>query len=158
MRLADSHSPIPMMEEDFPEVRWIHGDDLCNCTFQRIGHWTNPYIAETLEVRLCCIWEELYKQYPDYVRRMGGFWNQNTGEYESEPADWDNDEMDMPKALWHRQLARRKSMSLDDVRTNYRQRSGERPKKVAVRKERQYSPTQLARARDRDLRAAGWVD
>ena len=35
-----------------PEIQWKHGDDLCDCTFQRIGFWTNPYLAKTLQVRL----------------------------------------------------------------------------------------------------------
>ena len=145
------------MEEDFPEVVWINGDDLCNCAFQRIGQWTNPYIGETLEVRLCCIWEELYKQYPEHVRRTQGFWNDNTGKFEAGTRDWDSDESDMPLYLWYRQLARRSGRDLNSVRDEYKWRKSERPKKVEKREEVSFSQRDVDAAKRRMLRASGWI-
>lgn len=98
-----------------PDVKWKHGDDLCDCTFQRIGTWTNPYLAETLEVRMCCIWNEIYKQYPEYVRTIPAYWDYNTESWETEPRAWDGEE-DMPKAMWHRQFAALTGTSVAEVR------------------------------------------
>ncbi len=72
---------------------WDVQDDQCDCTYQRIGYWNNPYIGETLEVRLCCVWGELEKQYPQFFRRT-----------QIEPAAW-NGEADMPRSIWYRQQA-----------------------------------------------------
>ena len=149
--------PSLPMEEDFPEVRWIIGDDLCDCTFQRIGWWTNPYLGETLEVRLCCIWEEIYKQFPEHVRRIPGYFNDNTGRFEAGTRTWDSDEADMPVSFWFRQLARRTGRSLESIRQEYRGREHERPKKVAQREEVRVDPKQLAEARRRMLRDSGWL-
>lgn len=101
---------------ELPDVQWKMHDDLCDCTYQRIGMWTNPYLAETLEVRMCCIWAEIYKQYPQYVRMVPAFWDYNRDEWVTEPAEW-NGETDMPLALWHRQLARKNAVSLSDARS-----------------------------------------
>ena len=32
--------------DNIPGVEWEYHDDLCDCTYQRIGFWTNPYIGE----------------------------------------------------------------------------------------------------------------
>lgn len=98
-----------------PDVQWRMHDDLCDCVYQRIGLWTNPYLAETLEVRMCCIWAELYKQYPEYVRTIPAFWDYNTEEWVTEPAEW-NGEEDMPASIWHRQLARKQGISVAEAR------------------------------------------
>ena len=103
---------------DIPDVQWIHGDDLCNCTFQRIGRWTNPYLAETLIVRMCCIWEQVYAQYPQFVQRVPAYHNLNTGDYSTDPAPWDGEE-DMPRHIWYRQLARLEGRSLAEIRNTY---------------------------------------
>lgn len=100
---------------ELPDVQWKMFDDLCDCTYQRIGMWTNPYLAETLEVRMCCIWAEIYAQHPDYVRTVPGFWDYNAGEWVTEPAEW-NGEEDMPIALWHRQLARKYGVTVSEAR------------------------------------------
>lgn len=100
---------------ELPDVRWQSGDDLCDCTYQRIGHWTNPYLAETLEVRMCCIWAELYKQFPQFVRNVPAYWNENAQRWETEPATW-NADIDMPAAMWHRQLARKYGVSVAAAR------------------------------------------
>lgn len=81
------------------DVTWSHGDDLCDCTFQQLGTWTNPYIGKTMKVRMCCLWAELFKQYPEFVQ-METF----------EPAAWDNPEFDMPKHIERRQSATRKEL------------------------------------------------
>ena len=113
-----------------PDIEWTHGDDLCDCTFQRIGWWTNPYMAETLLVRVCCIWEDIYRQYPQFVQRVSGYNDPNTGEYVSEPQDWDSAEGDMPKHLWHRYLAKKTGKSLEEVREEYK---NQEPPKAVVK-------------------------
>ena len=91
---------------------WDAEDDLCDCTYQRIGYWNNPYIGETLEVRFCCVWAEFEKQYPQFFRRT-----------QIEPAAW-NGESDMPKSIWHRQIAAFEGISLEGARSI----AGEAPK------------------------------
>lgn len=103
----------------FPEEFWNTNDDLCDCTYQRIGMWTNPYLAETLEVRMCCIWDKLYELFPGLVRVTPGFLNYNTNEWVTEPMEW-NGETDMPRAIWYRQLARNEGISVADAREKYR--------------------------------------
>lgn len=98
-----------------PDVQWKPQDDLCDCTYQRIGMWTNPYLAETLEVRMCCIWAKLYEQYPEYVRTIPAFWDYNQEGWVTEPAEW-NGEEDMPSAIWHRQVARKFGISVSEAR------------------------------------------
>ena len=95
---------LEILEQAQTEVSWDHEDDLCDCTFQRIGMWKNPYIGEMLEVRMCCIWKELYKQFPEFVRVT-----------KHEPAIWDG-ESDMPKSIWHRQLANHLGISIEEAR------------------------------------------
>jgi hypothetical protein len=98
-----------------PEKQWRVHDDLCDCVYQRIGMWTNPYLAETLEVRQCCIWAELYKMFPHLVRTIPAFWDYNADEWVTEPAEW-NGEDDMPQSMWHRQLARKLNISVPEAR------------------------------------------
>ena len=112
---------------ELPEVHWLHGDDLCDCTFQRIGMWKNPYLAATQEIRLCCVWAELGKQYPDLVRTIPGYFNENSQRWETNPWDW-NGEVEMPKALWYRQLARQLARSVADIRAEYADKDELRPK------------------------------
>jgi len=102
----------------YPEETWDVNDDACDCTFQRVGFWTNPYIGETLEVRMCCIWEELYKLFPQFVRKTPAFQNYVTGEWEG-PREWDG-ERDMPRSIWYRQLRHRTGRDLADIREEFR--------------------------------------
>ena len=95
---------LEILQNAHTEDAWDHQDDRCDCTFQRIGYWSNPYIGETLEVRMCCIWKELYKQFPEYVRVTKG-----------EPAQW-NGEADMPRSIWVRQLANETGLSVSEAR------------------------------------------
>lgn len=83
---------------------WDVHDDACDCTYQRIGYWNNPYIGETLEVRLCCVWAEFERQYPQFFRRT-----------QIEPATWDG-EADMPRSIWHRQLAKANGVGISEAR------------------------------------------
>ena len=110
------------------DTEWNNQDDLCNCTFQRVGFWTNPYIGKTLLVRFCCIWNEFHKQFPEFVLERDSFFNYNTNEYEDGPRDWDSKTSDMPKAIWYRQLATKQGKSLDEVRAEYGDQ--EPPKRV----------------------------
>ena len=101
------------------DTEWNNQDDLCNCTFQRVGFWTNPYIGKTLLVRFCCIWNEFHKQFPEFVLERDSFFNYNTNEYEDTPWEWDSKTGDMPKAIWYRQLATQTGKSLDEVRAEH---------------------------------------
>ena len=112
---------------DLPDVQWKHDDDLCDCVFQRIGLWKNPYLATTQEIRLCCVWAELGKQYPDFVRTIPGYFNENTQQWETNPWEW-NGEAEMPKAIWYRHLARKFGRPVADVRAEYAERDELRPK------------------------------
>lgn len=99
-----------------PEEFWDVNDDRCDCTYQRIGMWTNPYIAETLEVRMCCIWAELYKLFPQFVRTTPAFFDYNANEWNSEPRTWDG-EADMPDSIWYRQIARQSGRTVAEARS-----------------------------------------
>lgn len=112
--------------EHLPEDTWEVDDDACDCTFQRIGMWANPYIGKTLEVRMCCIWKQLYELFPGKVREIPGYRDQS-GEWQTEPAAWDG-ESDMPASIWYRQLANQQGRSVADVRDEYRMRDSERPR------------------------------
>ncbi len=103
---------------EMPEIQWVQGDDLCDCTFQRIGDWTNPYIGRTLRVRMCCIWAEIYKEYPQFVQEIPAFYNYNEDKFEDIPWMWDG-ETDMPKDIWHRQLAVMRQEPLDVIREKF---------------------------------------
>jgi hypothetical protein len=142
---------------NLPDVHWLVGDDLCDCTFQRIGEWTNPYLARTLRVRMCCIWERLYEQFPEYVQRLDASYDENRHRYVTEPAAWDSPDMAMPVAIWHRQLAKEQGKSLAEIRQEYAGRERERPgpNPNAVRD----VPTEdeMRFALEARLRAAGWV-
>lgn len=110
---------LALLNNDLPDVNWDNQDDLCDCTFQRIGHWTNPYIGRTMIVRLCCLWAELAKQYPQFVQEIPAFYNFNEKKWdENGPHDW-NGELDMPRAIWHRQLAVKSGLSLERIRKIY---------------------------------------
>lgn len=110
-----------------PDVQWSIGDDLCDCIYQRIGMWTNPYLAVTHEIRLCCAWAKLYEMFPETVRTIPAFWDYNNNEWITEVAEW-NGEAEMPKALWYRQLARKTGRSLADIRAEYAEKDELRPK------------------------------
>lgn len=98
-----------------PDVQWSNGDDLCDCTYQRIGMWTNPYLAITHELRFCCAWAKLYEMFPETARTISAFWDYNNHVWVTEPAEW-NGELDMPPALWHRQLARQRGITIAEAR------------------------------------------
>ena len=134
------HKSLPgqnILSTEMPEIRWEQGDDHCNCTFQRLGFWTNPYIGRTLRVRICCIWAELYKDYPQFVQEIPAFENYSDGDkYEYEPHEW-NGEADMPAHLWHRQLAVLRNEPIEDIRERFENvpppKGTPRPKVVAQR-------------------------
>ena len=83
---------------------WSNEDDLCDCVYQRLGYWNNIYIGETYEVRICCLYAEFEKTWPQYFKRT-----------QAEPAHW-NGESDMPAAIWHRQLATELGMKVSEAR------------------------------------------
>lgn len=101
---------------ELPEVQWQLGDDLCDCAFQRIGMWKNPYIATQHEIRLCCIWAKLGEMFPQYVRTIPAYFNESKQEWDTSIMVW-NGENEMPRALWHRQLARGFGISVAEARS-----------------------------------------
>lgn len=140
-----------------PDVHWLQGDDACECTFQRIGSWTNPYLGKTLRVRLCCIWAELYKQYPQFVQHIDAYYDENRHAWVPEPREWDSAEMDMPLPLWYRHLAAKTGKPLADVRAEYRDRQAERPRRVAVQGDDQPTELEVEAAKLARLRLTGWL-
>lgn len=112
---------------NLPGVAWSNQDDQCDCVYQRIGMWKNPYLAETLEIRLCCIWAKLAEQYPEFVRTIPGYFDENTKRWITEPLEW-NGQAEMPKAIWYRHLARKEGRPLSDIRQEYSQKDEQRPK------------------------------
>jgi len=123
----------PLDIETFPEVRWVHGDDLCNCTFQRIGEWTNPYLGKTLIIRQCCIWEKLLQDHPEFVQEVNGYWSDNLQEYIPHAFEWTGED-DMPRSLWYRQLAHRENKDIEQIRDEYRLQDP--PKGIPRKKEK----------------------
>ena len=112
---------------NLPDIQWNDLDDLCDCVYQRVGWWKNPYLAETLEIRFCCVWAEFYKQYPQHVRFIPGYWDPNHKEWLTEPMEW-NGESAMPKSLWYRHLARKLNRPLAETRAEYVDKDELRPK------------------------------
>ena len=151
------------MASDLPEIHWLQGDDACDCAIQRVGEWTNPYIARTFRVRLCCLYQELAKQYPQFFQEVPAFYDANRHSWRKEPAEWDSDEMDMPVYLWYRQLAALSGKPLADVRRKHEMQKHLRPKKIstAEREARAIAarPTdaEVKAARAARLKATGWV-
>lgn len=146
--------------ESLPDVHWLYGDDLCDCTFQRIGEWTNPYLGRTLRVRLCCIWAELYKLFPQFVQEAPASYDVNRHKWVIEPQPWDSEDMDMPLPIWYRQLAQQTGRSLADIRAEYSQRANERPKKLPKgkgRRLRQPMEAEVKAAHEARLRLSGWI-
>lgn len=113
MAAVDIVSALGVLPEDF----WNHEDDACDCTFQRIGMWKNPYLGETLEVRMCCIWAELYKLFPQYVRVTPAYLVDDAT-WETSVREWDG-EADMPRSIFYRQMARKDGISLAEARERY---------------------------------------
>ena len=111
-------SPLLFPPADIPEVRWTNQDDLCDCTFQRIGEWTNPYIGQTMRVRFCCVWEEFERMWPQHFERIDAGYDHNAKSYVHEPMEW-NGEDDMPRSIWYRQIQKITGQSLDQVRNQY---------------------------------------
>jgi hypothetical protein len=124
---------LNLVSDSLPDETWVHNDDLCDCTFQRIGFWTNPYIARTMKVRLCCLWAELAKDYPQFIQETAAFthYGENDKLY-PEPWKW-NGEADMPRALWYRQLAVKYGMSLEVIRDLYSEKEPPKGKPHASR-------------------------
>lgn len=131
--LTEAMAIVAAMSGVGPDVEWIHGDDLCDCTFQRIGWWTNPYIGATLLVRMCCIWEAIYAQYPQFVQRVDAFNDYNADVFTKETRDWDSTDADMPRALWYRQIAHRTGLTLAEVRVQYADQEPPRRLRAAAR-------------------------
>lgn len=127
-----------------PETIWLHDDDACDCTFQRIGLWKNPYLGETLEVRMCCIWAELYKLFPQFVRTTPAYL---TGDDEWQPGarEWDG-EADMPRAIWYRQLAQMTGRTLPEIRAAYANQEAPKgkPRPVVEPDEEEVHPLEAA--------------
>ena len=112
------HGNQSLHPTEMPEFTWTHGDDLCDCTFQRIGEWTNPYLARTRRVRVCCLEDRMLDGNEDLVQDIPGFFNDNTWLLETEPWVWDGED-DMPEHLFMRQTAIIQGLSLDETRVKF---------------------------------------
>jgi|TARA_Y100000310_G_scaffold314426_1_gene363760 hypothetical protein len=65
---------------------------------------------------MCCIWADLYKQYPEFVREYDAFTDYNNGDVPvTEPMEW-NGETEMPRSFWYRQLATKYGRPLSEIR------------------------------------------
>ena len=129
-----------VVPDEIPGIEWDVGDDLCDCTFQRIGFWTNPYLGATLRMRFCCLWRELAKQYPEFIQEVPAFFNYNTRKYEEQPWEW-NGEFDMPRAIWYRQIASKTGRALPDIREEY---ADQEPPKAVRRTPCPKSPSKIS--------------
>lgn len=101
-----------------PGVDWKHNDDLCDCVYQRVCQWTNPYIGQTHEIRLCCAWAKMQELFPEAVRDIPAWFDFNANEWVAEPQEW-NGEDAMPRAIWYRQLAAKEGRPLSEIREDY---------------------------------------
>ena len=149
------HADVLAAMGNVPEVHWLQGDDLCDCTFQRVGEWTNPYLGKTLRVRLCCIWGELYKQYPQFVQDIDAYYDLNRHEWVPEQREWDSTDSDMPLALWYRQEAIREGKPLQDVRDEADK--SRRPRAVAESREDIVSQAEVDASLRKRLKLTGWL-
>lgn len=109
----------PLPRTLLPEQIWEIHDDECDCTFQRIGFWTNPYMGETMRVRLCCVWAEMEKTWPEFFQHTHAAWDYNKDEWSVATQTWDG-ETQMERAVWYRQLANEQGLPLDVIREKYR--------------------------------------
>ena len=146
---------------ELPDVQWLQGDDLCDCTFQRIGEWTNPYIAQTLRIRMCCLFAELQKEYPQCFQEISAYYDVNRHKWQTTPVKWDSIEYDMPMPLWYRMLSFVKGKPLATIRKEYAHRKGERSKKISKAEQSalKKDPTlaELEHAQNARLELAGWL-
>lgn len=116
--LTEPLSILGLLAGDMPGLEWEMHDDLCDCIYQRVGFWSNPYLAETHKIRLCCVWARLREMWPDLFQDIPAYFDLNTRRYIEEAAEW-NGEDDMPRAVWYRQLAHRTGKPLAEVRAKY---------------------------------------
>ena len=119
-----------------PDVRWVHEDDLCNCTFQRIGEWTNPYLGQTLRVRFCCVWAELEKEHPDFFQHIPAYWDDNSKSWQEEPIEWDGGS-NMPRAIWYRQQALIQGKPLEEIRAELADQEPPKATNIEARRRRE---------------------
>ncbi len=158
MKTATPLEAWPLLASgNIPDVHWLPDDDLCDCTFQRIGSWTNPYLGKTLRVRLCCIWGELYKMFPQFVQDIDAYYDSNTHTWITEPQEWDSAEMNMPYAIWYRHLAQKQGRSVTDIRAEYSERKTERPRATGKVVEKVIDPRIVEASRQERLRLMGWL-
>jgi hypothetical protein len=159
--LIEQQIAAALLVGTIPEAHWVQGDDQCDCTFQRIGFWSNPYIQATEEYRLCCMWKRIIEALglQAFVREIPASFDLNRYRYVTEARDWDREDAPMPLTLWHRQLAARTGLSLAQVREQYAGREHERPQPLPPGTAVKDVPTpeELHAAREAELRAATWI-
>jgi hypothetical protein len=165
--LDDSWPPLlaqglmeSLLAASVPDAFWIGGDDLCDCTFQRICEWTNPYIGRTQRYRLCCMWARIIQALglEDCVQEIPAYYDENRHVYDTEPRAWDSEDMPMPRSLWYRQLAAQTGRTVAEMREAYQDRMDERPGPVPVGSVPKDEPTpeELRYALEQRLRHATW--
>lgn len=86
---------------------WDNQDDRCDCEYERIGYWFNPYIGAIQEKRICCIDKWMAEKFPEIAQ----FFRRT----QVTPAEW-NGETTMPRAIWVRQQANHLGVSIAEAR------------------------------------------
>jgi hypothetical protein len=165
-RTDDSWPPFAAQMRDMlavasiPDTFWIQEDDLCDCTFQRICEWTNPYLGRTQRYRLCCMWARMIAVLgmEEFVQEIPAAYDANRHVYDPEPRPWDSEDMPMPRSIWYRQLAAQTGRSVAEMRDEYSQRIDERPGPVPPGSVPKDEPTaeELRYALEQRLRHATW--
>ena len=69
-------------------------DDECDCLFQNVQEYSNPYYNKTLRFRYCCLLAEFRKQWPHLFEEIEGWWD-------SERKMWRNEALDPGEQLKH---------------------------------------------------------
>ncbi len=159
--LTDPTVEAPSLPAGVPDVPFQHGDDQCNCTFQDVREWTNPYLGRTLRARMCCIYGELFRQFPQFVQDIPAHYDAATHSWVPDPQPWDSEDADMPEYLWHRHKAALTGKALAEVREEHAGAPHERPRAVAPGMGRASRPqpdeATLAAAHEARMKASGWT-
>ena len=144
-----------------PEAQWTAGgDDLCDCMLQQIWEVTNPYSAQTVRVRLCCLLAAVEARFPEFspfIQHISAWYDVNRHKLQTASLDWDSPKMAMPTSLWYRQIAHRTGRPLAEVRAEYAKRKHERPQKGQRRNYVQPTAAEIAEGHRQRLIATGWI-
>jgi len=119
-----------LLQQPVATTWWQHGDDLCDCTFHNIQDWTNPYLGQTLRIRMCCLLRDLATMFPQYFEAVDAYFDHNRQQHIFSVQPWDSEEHDMPRYLWYRQVAIQTGEPLAVVRARLKDQTP--PSRVAT--------------------------